>query len=156
MREIIEILAFNKQTIATMESCTGGALVNEITNIEGSSNVINFSAVTYSNDFKIKMGVDKRIIDKYTVYSKQTARAMSKAISDFTNSDYGVGITGKLNRVDENNLFGENNKVFISIYDKQNNSYIDNVIVVKSNQRFECKEEIVESVCNMLLLKLKK
>ena len=33
-------------------------------------------------------------------------------------SDYGVGITGKLNRVDKNNPFGEDNIVFISIYDQ--------------------------------------
>ena len=55
---IKELTDMNK-TISTMESCTGGALVNEITNIPGASEVIMFSAVTYSNEYKIKMGVKK-------------------------------------------------------------------------------------------------
>ena len=32
-----------------MESCTGGGVVNAITNIEGASDILKFSAVTYSN-----------------------------------------------------------------------------------------------------------
>ena len=117
MKEIVNKLIKNKKTISTMESCTGGYLAACITNIEGSSTVLKFSAVTYSNDFKIKMGVDKKIIDKYSVYSMETAKDMSKKISYFAESDYGVGITGKLNRVDENNNYGNDNEVFISIYE---------------------------------------
>ena len=52
-------------TISTMESCTGGGVCNEITNVPGASSVLLFSAITYSNSFKIKMGVDSEIIDKY-------------------------------------------------------------------------------------------
>ena len=111
MYEIVNLLIKKGKTISTMESCTGGALVNEITNIPGSSEVIKFSAVTYSNEFKIKMGVPKEIIEKYTVYSMETAKAMAKTISKFTESDYGVGITGKLNRVDPYNKMGNDNEV---------------------------------------------
>ncbi len=68
-KEIIEILTERNETIATMESCTGGGVANAITNIEGSSNVLKFSAVTYSNEYKIKMGVDSKVIDEYSVYS---------------------------------------------------------------------------------------
>ena len=53
-------------TISTMESCTGGGVCNEITNVPGASSVLLFSAITYSNSFKIKMGVDSGIIDKYS------------------------------------------------------------------------------------------
>lgn len=74
MKEIVELLKQNKKTISTMESCTGGGVANSITNIEGASEILKFSAVTYSNEFKIKMGVDKNIIDKYTVYSIETAK----------------------------------------------------------------------------------
>ena len=73
-----------------MESCTGGGVVNAITNIEGASEVLKFSAITYSNEFKIKMGVDSNIIDKYSVYSIETAMEMSKNISKFSNSNYGI------------------------------------------------------------------
>ena len=134
-----------------MESCTGGGLVNAITNVEGASSIIKFSAVTYSNEFKIKMGVSSDVIDKYSVYSIETAREMSKNISNLTNSNYGVGITGKLNRVDENNLFGEDNIVFISVYDKDNNKFYDYNIKVDNKTRKENKEVVINLIVEKLL-----
>ena len=124
MKELIELLTISKKTISTMESCTGGGVVNSITYIEGASEVLKFSAVTYSNEYKIKMGVSKTVIDRYSVYSIETAMEMSKTISNYANSDYGVGITGKLNRIDINNLYGKDNVVYISIYDRNNNKFI--------------------------------
>ena len=150
-KKIIEILTKKNKTISTMESCTGGCLVNSITNIEGSSEVLKFSAITYSNEYKIKMGVNKEIIDKYTVYSIETAKEMSKNISMYTNSNYGIGITGKLNRVDKNNLYGENNIVYASIYDKDNDKYYNITIEVDKNTREENKYLVVSKVADILL-----
>lgn len=155
MYEIVNLLIKKGKTISTMESCTGGALVNEITNIPGSSEVIKFSAVTYSNEFKIKMGVPKEIIEKYTVYSMETAKAMAKTISKFTESDYGVGITGKLNRVDPYNKMGNDNEVFVSIYDKETNKYYELDIMVNGNNRQENKNEVIDKITEMLLSILK-
>jgi len=151
IRKIVNLLIEQNKTISTMESCTGGFIASSITNIEGSSQVIKFSAVTYSNEFKIKMGVSKEIIDKYSVYSIETANEMSKKISDFTNSNYAIGITGKLNRIDENNLIGNNNEVFISIYDKDNDIYYANSILLENQERKECKEIILEFITDKLL-----
>ena len=123
MKEIVERLEELNKTISTMESCTGGGVANAITNVEGASAVLKFSAVTYCNEYKIKMGVDKDIIDKYTVYSMETADEMSKNISNFANSNYGVGITGQINMVDPNNKTGEDDKIYISIYDRDNDKY---------------------------------
>ena len=77
-KEIVEILNNNNKTVSTMESCTGGMVANTITNVEGASLVFRFGAVTYSNEYKIKMGVDKSVIDNYSVYSMETAKEMSK------------------------------------------------------------------------------
>ena len=129
-----------------MESCTGGAVVNAITNIEGASEVLKFSAVTYSNEYKIKMGVDENIINEYSVYSKETARSMSKTISSFANSDIGVGITGKINKPDPNNPYGEDNIVYISIYNRRNNKYYDKKLKVTKKTRSENKELIIEKI----------
>ena len=150
IKDIVEKLAQKNKTISTMESCTGGGIANEITNVEGSSKVIKFSAVTYSNEFKIKMGVSKDIIDKYSVYSMETADEMSLNISKFTDSTYGVGITGKLNRIDEDNPYGEDNIVFISIYDKENNKFYNDKIKVTKKSRKENKELVIEKVIEML------
>ena len=151
LRKLVQILTENGKTISSMESCTGGGFANAITNIEGASELLKFSAVTYSNEFKIKMGVPKEIIDKYTVYSNETARAMSKSISDYTNSDYGVGITGKLNRIDKNNPFGDDNVVYFSIYDRKNDKYFDNDLKAIKASRMENKNLVIENITNELL-----
>lgn len=151
MIKVVERLKEKNKTISTMESCTGGGMVNSITNIEGASEVLKFSAITYSNEFKIKMGVSEDIIKKYSVYSIECAREMSKNISLFSNSDYGIGITGKLNRADKNNLYGDDNIVFISIYDKNNDRcYCDSVKVIK-NTRCENKEMVINFIKDKLL-----
>mgnify|MGYP004501750997 CR=1 FL=1 len=151
MEEIVRLLKQNNKTISTMESCTGGSIASAITNIEGSSEVLKFSAVTYSNEFKIKMGVDKTIIDKYTVYSPEVANEMSKNISNFTSSNYGIGITGQLNRYDPYNKTKENNIVYISIYDKDNNSFINKEIKVHKKSRKDNKKIIINEVINILI-----
>lgn len=152
MKEVIEKLKKSNKTIATMESCTGGGLVNSITNIEGASAVLKFSAVTYSNEFKIKMGVSEELIDKYTVYSLEVAKEMSKQISLFTNANYGIGITGKLNRIDKNNLYGKDNVVYVSIYDVGSDKYHTITIEVDRKTRKENKEQIINIIANSLLV----
>ena len=151
LKEIIKILTENNKTISCMESCTGGGLANAITSIEGASNVLKFSAVTYSNQFKIKMGVDENIIDEYSVYSIETAKDMSKAISIFTDSDYGVGITGKLNRIDKDNPYGEDNVVYYSIYSKEDESYFEGRLEVYMATREENKDLVIGSIVEDLL-----
>ena len=151
MKEVVEYLTKNKETISTMESCTGGYIVNAITNIEGASEVLKFSAVTYSNEYKIKLGVKKETIDKYTVYSINVANEMSKVISEYTNSDYGIGITGKLNRVDIHNQYGEDNLVYISIYSKKDNKYHNATVTCTESKRELNKQLVLETV--ILLLK---
>lgn len=150
MKEIVERLEELNKTISTMESCTGGGVANAITNVEGASAVLKFSAVTYCNEYKIKMGVDKDIIDKYTVYSMETADEMSKNISNFANSNYGVGITGQINMVDPNNKTGEDDKIYISIYDRYNDKYYNKVVSAIKGTRRENKEMIIDNIVDML------
>ena len=151
MEKVVKKLISLNKTISTMESCTGGSVVNSITNIEGASEILKFSAVTYSNEFKIKMGVDRDIIDKYSVYSMETAMEMSKNISLFTNSDYGIGVTGKLNRVDKANLYGEDNVIYVSIYIKEKNDYCNFSLKAIKPNRIENKKLIVDEIEKKLL-----
>ena len=154
MKEIVELLIKKHKTIATMESCTGGFIASSITDIEGASEVLRFSAITYSNEYKIKLGVSAKTIDTYSVYSMNVAREMAKNISEFAQSDYGIGITGKINRKDENNLFGDDNKIFYSIYDKENDKFYDYTLMAIDDTRFNnkvmIKNEIAESLLTVL------
>lgn len=147
-RKIIKELTKRNETIATMESCTGGGVANAITNIEGASEILKFSAVTYSNEYKIKMGVSGDIINKYSVYSMETAHEMAFNISKFANANYGIGITGKLNRADKNNNFGKDNEVYISIYYKGN--YYDIKISVDKKTRKQNKDVIIKVITDKL------
>ena len=151
MQEVIELLTKLNKTIATMESCTGGGVANAITNIEGASDVLKFSAITYSNEYKIKMGVKSELIDKYSVYSSEVAKSMAYNISKFANANYGIGVTGKLNRVDKNNLSGSDNTTYVSIYDRDNDIYYDLIIEVKDDSREKNKEFIINKIKDKLL-----
>ena len=124
MEELVLYLKEKGQTISTMESATGGYIASAITNISGSSYVLKFSAVTYSNEFKIKMGVPKEVIDKYSVYSMECAREM------------------RLNDYDPNNDYGDNATVFVSLYDKNNDCFYEKVVKVLNQPRVENKELI--------------
>ena len=150
MRELVELLINKKKTISTMESCTGGWVSNAITNIEGASEILKFSAVTYSNEYKMKMGVSSDVIDKYSVYSEECSIEMSKNISMFAGSDFGVGITGKLNRVDINNPYGEDNQVFISIYDRENDKFYNEKVEATLGSRLENKELVINKIIDMM------
>lgn len=141
MKEVIEKLISLNKTISTMESCTGGYLASFITDIEDSSKVFSFGAVTYSNEYKIKLGVNKEIIDKYNVCSKDVSDEMSKAICDYTSSNYGVGITGRLN-IDS--------IIYISIYDADNDKYYNQTLTTSNKDRKENKEIIVKIIIDML------
>ena len=150
MEEIVKLLTKNNETISTMESCTGGAIVNEITNIPGASDVLKYSAITYANEFKVKMGVSKETIDKYTVYSENVANEMSKAISSYADSDYGIGITGKLNRVDKNNPYGKDNIVYISVYSRKEDKFYNATTECTNESRKENKDLVVMTVIYLL------
>lgn len=151
MEKLVKLLIDGGKTISSMESCTGGGFANSVTNIPGASEVLKFSAVTYSNEFKIKMGVDKDIIDMYSVYSMETAKDMSKKISDFTNSNYGVGITGKINRIDKNNMYGNDSMIFVSIYDRDYDKYYTMSIDAIDGSRKDNKEMIINNIVKLLL-----
>lgn len=149
--KIVDILLKNNKTISFMESCTGGALANAITCIPNSSLVFHFGAVTYSNEYKIKMGVDSNIIDRYTVYSSETAKEMARAISSFTESNYGVGVTGQINKQDPNNPYGEVGEVFYCIYNKNYNKYYEYEIKTNEQTREENKKVIINDISEKII-----
>ena len=81
-------------TIAVMESCTGGLLSNTITSVSGSSGYFIGGIVAYSNDLKIKYGVNSDTINRFGAISTEVAQEMAHAVRASMNTDIGVGITG--------------------------------------------------------------
>ena len=104
-----------KLTITTMESCTAGLLMSLITDTEGSSAVTKGGFVTYSNEAKILNGVPAETIEKYGVYSKETAEAMAMACRKTYDANIGIGVTGTFGNVDPNNKDSVPGQVFFAI-----------------------------------------
>ena len=102
-QKLTKLLIERGLSITTMESATSGQIASLITDTEGASAILKGAFVTYSNEAKIKMGVPEEIIDTYTVYSKETARAMAEACRKTYHANIGIGITGTMGNVDPAN-----------------------------------------------------
>ena len=94
-RLLLDLCRMRKLTIATAESCTGGLVAAALTEIPGSSDVIDRGFVTYSNAAKHAMlGVDTVTIDTFGAVSKETATAMAFGALEHADVDLAVSITG--------------------------------------------------------------
>ena len=101
--ELTDLLIERGLTITTMESATSGQLASLITDTEGSSAVLKGAFVTYCNEAKILQGVPAEILERYTVYSGETAEAMAEACRKAYDADIGIGVTGTMGNVDPAN-----------------------------------------------------
>jgi nicotinamide-nucleotide amidase len=82
-------------TLATAESCTGGLVAAALSEISGSSLVLDRGFVTYSNEAKQQMlGVTLATIDVYGAVSKECAEEMAKGALAHAQVDLAVSITG--------------------------------------------------------------
>jgi nicotinamide-nucleotide amidase len=92
---VLETCRARKLKIATAESCTGGLVVGALTDIAGSSDVVDRGFVTYSNDAKQQMlGVPSNTLRDYGAVSRETAEAMARGALGAANADIVVAITG--------------------------------------------------------------
>ena len=101
--KLTKLLIRKHLTITTMESATSGQIASLITDTEGASAVLKGAFVTYSNEAKIQQGVPQEIIEKYTVYSEETAAAMAQTCLKAYHADIGIGVTGTMGNVDPAN-----------------------------------------------------
>jgi nicotinamide-nucleotide amidase len=88
------MLAQRGQTLATMESLTGGLVADEITNVPGSSAWLLGGAVTYSPSAKIAFGVGQETLSSRGTVSRETALEMATAARERFSADWGVATTG--------------------------------------------------------------
>lgn len=81
--------------IATVESCTGGMVAGSLTEIAGSSAVVDRGFVTYTNEAKNELvGVPKELFPQVGAVSEKVARAMADGGLSHSRADIAVGITG--------------------------------------------------------------
>lgn len=81
--------------VATAESCTGGMVAAALTDIPGSSDVVECGIVTYSNNSKISLlSVSPETLEKLGAVSEETAREMAIGALNASNADIAVSTTG--------------------------------------------------------------
>jgi nicotinamide-nucleotide amidase len=94
-RALLDLCRAKKLTIATAESCTGGLVAATLTEIPGSSDVVERGFVTYSNAAKEAMlGVPAATLERFGAVSRETAEAMAKGALAHSPASLAVAITG--------------------------------------------------------------
>ena len=92
---VVHMLTEKGLKISSAESCTGGLFAKLITDIPGSSAVLDESYVTYANEAKTKiLGVRPQTLEKYGAVSEQTAREMADGLYKVTKSSVCAVFTG--------------------------------------------------------------
>jgi len=94
-RRVIEANRAAGLKVALAESCTGGLVTAALTEIPGSSDVLEASFVTYSNESKLDLvGVSLDVLETFGAVSIAVAWAMARGALERTRSDVAVAITG--------------------------------------------------------------
>ena len=92
---LLEALRGRTERIATAESCTGGLIAALLTEIPGSSDVVERGFVTYSNQAKSEcLGVPADLIAAHGAVSEPVARAMAVGALAHSPADIAVSVTG--------------------------------------------------------------
>lgn len=81
--------------LAVAESCTGGLISHEITNIPGASKFFEMSVVSYSeNSKKAVLGVSSSSLKKHGAVSEEAAIAMAEGVRRLSGAEVSLSITG--------------------------------------------------------------
>jgi nicotinamide-nucleotide amidase len=92
---VLKVFRARGLKLATAESCTGGLVAGALTEIAGSSDVVDRGFVTYSNAAKEAMlGVPAATLKRFGAVSAETAAAMAAGALEHSEADITVAITG--------------------------------------------------------------
>ena len=91
----LKACARRKILVATAESCTGGMIISLLTDIPGSSSMVDRGFVTYSNEAKMEMiGVSPATLDKFGAVSSETAHEMAAGALARSRAGITLAVTG--------------------------------------------------------------
>ena len=95
LEKVSKKLHQNKLLLVSAESCTGGWLAKQITDMSGSSAIFDRGFVTYSNESKQEMlGVQKNTIEGFGAVSENVVKEMASGAIEHSNADISIAISG--------------------------------------------------------------
>jgi nicotinamide-nucleotide amidase len=94
-KRLLDICRRKNLTVATVESCTAGLVAGTLTEVPGTSSILDRGFVTYSNQAKQDMvGVSAATLKSHGAVSRQTAEAMARGAIAHAPVDLAVSVTG--------------------------------------------------------------
>ena len=144
---LIQELQKRNETLALAESCTGGYLSHQITNVSGSSKVLKGSLVCYQPEIKTRdLGITLELMKQKGVVSEDVAKALAENVRQKWGSTYGLGVTGFLG-TEGGDAFAKSGTVWIALATPKET-------VAKSFQmeadRQRGKERTARAACDLL------
>lgn len=120
LQEVVSALLREKGlTLSAAESCTGGLIAKNITDLAGASQIFRGGVVSYTNDVKADvLGVPRETLDTYGAVSEPVARAMAEGCRKLCGSDIAVSVTG-LAGPDGDDRGNEVGTVYIALADRE-------------------------------------
>lgn len=94
-KTVVHLLSRQKKTLALAESCTGGLIAHQITNVPGASEVFLGGIVSYTDKAKKKfLGVRAKTLGQKGAVSEAVAREMAEGARKKFGTDFAVSVTG--------------------------------------------------------------
>ena len=147
-KEVMTELTTRGLKIAIAESCTGGLATSFITDFDGSSEVLDFSVITYSQDAKEEfLGIPSYVIDSFGTISLECAKLMAEGVSEYE-VDFGLATTGVIGESIENKLKGT---AFIAINAAGQQTFVKELTLDPNLPRYQLKLEITKHLFLALL-----
>ena len=147
---VIEKAIDHNVMIATAESCTGGLIAGALTEIAGSSAVLDRGFVTYSNEAKNEMlGVPLALIKEHGAVSEEVARAMVEGAIAHSRAGLAVSVTGVAGPgggTDEKPV----GLVWFGVADEKGQSHAEQRVFPDKGRGF-IRQETVKTALRMLL-----
>lgn len=147
LKIIQELCIFNRITLGSAESCTGGLLSHYLTNLSNSSKIYQGSLVAYSNDIKINLlHVPEEILKDKGAVSREVSILMADGLLNLFNINIAIAITGIMETRDDKS--SKNKQAYITIK-SQSASFSGHIQL--TNDRISNKESTAIFAINNLL-----
>lgn len=153
---LVEYLKTHGLTVSTMESCTGGAIANAITDIPGASSIFDSARVAYDEKAKQLLGDIPISAFAYgKVYSEQVALLEAYAAQEKSGSDIAIGTTGTMENPDTRPFRTDTleGTVYIAVVIKNKSPFVGKFNLPLSTREY-MKTQIVDIALEILYSKL--